>query len=101
MKTGVTCVSRAAAWLGTSGEFAVLSECTGTGVVVLQTSDASTGAAIGQPIVVTHRTGCGPAALNSNAAGSTVLISYCGVYLDDNGKLSREPAALTAAALSG
>jgi hypothetical protein len=101
MKTGLTCVSRAAAWLGTSGEFAVLSECTSTGLVVLQTSDASTGAAVGQPIVVTHRTGCGPAALNSNATGSTVLISYCGVYLDDDGKLSRESASLTAAALSG
>jgi len=51
--------------------------------------------------VVTHRTGCGPAALNSNAAGSMVLISYCGVYLDHSGTLSRESAALTAAALSG
>jgi len=101
MKTGVTCVSRAAAWLGTSGEFAVLSECLSTGVVVLQTSDASTGAAVGQPIVVTHQTGCGRAALNSNAAGSMVLISYCGVYLDHSGTLSRESAALTAAALSG
>jgi hypothetical protein len=101
MRTGVTCVPRAAAWIGTSGRYAVLSECTAAGVVVLQTTDVSTGTAVGKPLVVAHRTGCGPATLNSNAAGTVVLISYCGVYLDDRGRLSSEPATLTAAALSG
>ncbi len=101
MKTGVTCVPRAAAWLGTSGRYAVLSDCASTGVAVLQTSDPSTGAALGRPLVVVHRIGCGPAALNSNADGSVVLISYCGIYLDDRGRLSSEPGTLTAAALSG
>ena len=101
MKTGVTCVPRAAAWLGTSGRYAVLSECTSTGVVVLQTSDTSTGAAVGKPLVVAHSIGCGAATLNSNAAGSVVLISYCGVYIDDRGRLSSEPTTLAAAALSG
>jgi hypothetical protein len=101
MKTGVTCVPRAAAWLGTSGRYAVLSECTSTGVVVLQTSNTSTGAAVGKPLVVARSIGCGAATLNSNAAGSVVLISYCGVYIDDRGRLSSEPATLAAAALSG
>jgi hypothetical protein len=101
MKTGVACVPRAAAWLGTSGRYAVLSECTSTGEVVLQTSDTRTGAAVGNPLVVSHRIGCGGATLNSNAAGSVVLISYCGIHIDDRGALSSEPATLTAAALSG
>ena len=101
MKTGVTCVPLAAAWLGASGRFAVLSQCASTGVIVLQTSVASTGAAVGQPLVVAHQLGCGPAALTSNATGSVVLISYCGVYLDSRGRISREQAGLTAAALSG
>ncbi len=101
MKTGLTCVPRAAAWLGTSGRFAVLSECVNSGVVELETSDASTGAAVGRPLVVAHQLGCGPAALNSNAAGSVVLISYCGVYLDNRGRLTREPAGMTTAAMSG
>ena len=101
LKTGVTCVPRAAAWLGASGRFAILSECMSTGEVVLQTSDAGTGVAVGQPLVVAHRIGCAAATLNSNASGSVVLINYCGVYLDDRGRLSRQRANLTAAALSG
>jgi hypothetical protein len=101
MKTGVTCVPQAAAWLGASGRFAVLSECMTTGEAVLQRSDASTGVAVGSPLVVAHRIGCAAPTLNSNASGSLVLISYCGVYTDDRGQLSRQPADLTAATLSG
>ncbi|HKR70355.1 MAG TPA: hypothetical protein VJT16_16060 [Streptosporangiaceae bacterium] len=101
MKTGVACLPRAAAWLGASGRFAVLSECMSTGEAVLETSDASTGVAVGQPLVVSHKVGCANPALNSNASGSEVVISYCGVYLDDRGALSRQTAELTAAALAG
>jgi hypothetical protein len=101
MKTGAACLPRAAAWLGASGRFAVLSECMTTGVAVLQMSDARTGVAVGQPLVVAHRIGCAAASLNSNASGSQVLISYCGVYLDHRGHLSRQRARLTAATLGG
>jgi hypothetical protein len=101
MKTGVMCTPQAVAWLGAKAQFAVLSVCVATGVAVLQTSEASTGAIVGKTLVVTHRIGCGAAALTANSAGSEVLISYCGVYLDDRGKISSQPAGLTAAALSG
>jgi hypothetical protein len=99
--TGVTCVAKAAAWLGTTGRYAVLSECPSTGAVVLQTSATAAGAGANKPIVVAHRTGCGAATVNSNAAGTVVLITYCGVYVVDRGRLSTEPATLTAAALGG
>lgn len=101
MKTGAACLPRAAAWLGASGRFAVLSECMTAGEAVLQISEARTGVAVGQPIVVAHRIGCAAASLNSNASGTQVLISYCGVYLDHRGKLTRQPTRLTAAALGG
>jgi hypothetical protein len=101
MKTGPACLPQAASWLGTSGRFAVLSECVSTGEAVLQLSVGGTGAEVGQPLVVGHRIGCADASLNSNASGSKVLISYCGVYLDDRGRLSRQTADLTTAALAG
>ncbi|MGN6793442.1 MAG: hypothetical protein ACTHJW_13750 [Streptosporangiaceae bacterium] len=101
MKTPVTCLPQAATWLGTSRRLAVLSACMNTGEAVLQMSDARTGLAVGQPLVVSHSTGCEGATLNSNASGSVLLISYCGVYLDNRGTLTRQPADLTAAALAG
>jgi hypothetical protein len=101
MKAGVGCAPQAAVWLGGRARYAVLSACAGTGVAVLQTSDASTGAMVGKTLVVAHRIGCTAAALNANATGSVILISYCGVYLDDRGRISRQPAGLAAAALSG
>ena len=101
MTTGTACVPQAAAWLGWSGRLAVLSECMTTGEAVLQRSDATTGVAVGQPLVVAHRIGCAGPTLNSNASGSLVLISYCGLYLDNRGRLSRQSADLTAATLSG
>jgi hypothetical protein len=101
MKAGVGCAPQAAVWLGGRARYAVLSACAGTGVAMLQTSDASTGAMVGKTLVVAHRIGCTAAALNANATGSVILISYCGVYLDDRGRISRQPAGLAAAALSG
>jgi hypothetical protein len=98
--SGLTCVPVATAWLGRTGRYAVLEECASTGTVVLQT-EASTGAASGQPLVVAHQVGCEPAALDPNASGSRILISYCGIYLDDHGKLTRARGPFTAAALSG
>ena len=89
MNTGMTCVPVATAWLGRTGRYVVLEECASTGTVVLQTAVASTGAAAGQPLVVAHHVGCKPAALDPNPSGSRILISYCGIYLDDHGKLTR------------
>jgi hypothetical protein len=100
MNTGMTCVPVAMAWLGRTGRYAVLEECASTGTVVLQT-EAGTGAASGQPLLVAHHVGCEPTALDPNASGSRILISYCGIYLDDHGKLTRTPGPFTAAALSG
>jgi len=101
MNTGMTCVPVAMAWLASTGRYVVLEECASTGTVVLQTEVASTGAAAGQPVVVAHHAGCKAAALDPNPPGSRILISYCGIYLDDHGKLTRVPGRLTAAALSG
>jgi hypothetical protein len=100
MNTGMTCVPVAMAWLGRTGRYATLEECASTGTVVLQ-MNASTGAASGQPVVVAHQMGCEPAALDPNASGDRILISYCGVYLDDHGKLTRASDAITTAAFSG
>jgi len=101
LNADLTCVPVAMAWLGRTGRYVLLEECASTGTVVLQTADASTGAAAGQPLVVTHHVGCGPAALDPSASGSRILISYCGIYLDDHGTLTRAPGRLTAAALRG
>src|SRR5262249_33965192 len=100
MNTGITCVPVAMAWLGRSGRYATLEECASTGTVVLQTS-ASTGAAFGQPLVVAHQMGCEPAALDPNASGDRILISYCGVYLHAHAKLTSASRAPTPAALRG
>lgn len=100
ISSGMTCVPVAMAWLGRTGRSAMLEECASTGTVVLQTN-ASTGAASGQPLVVAHQMGCESPALDPNASGNRILISYCGVYLDDHGKLTRASDALTTAALSG
>jgi len=97
------CVADVTAWLGKSGRFAALEHCAGQGTEVFQPADARTGAAAGRAVVVSRpgRRGCGNAALDPNAAGSRVLISYCGIYLDRGGRLTKAPGGLTAAALSG
>jgi hypothetical protein len=101
MNTGAMCVPEAMAWLGRSGRYAVLEACARARTAVLQTTVAGTGTPAGQPLVVAHRVGCGAASLDPSASGGSVLISYCGLYLDDHGKLTKAPAGLTAAALSG
>jgi hypothetical protein len=47
------------------------------------------------------RKGCGTPVLDPNATGSRVLISYCGIYLDQHGTVTRLPGGLKAAAFSG
>jgi len=102
--SGSGCVPDVTAWLGRSGRFAALEHCAGTGPEVLQTADPRTGAATGRATVLPRhrrRSRCGPVALDPSAAGSAVLISYCGIYLDRHGKLTKAPGGLTAAALAG
>jgi len=101
INTDMTCMPVAMAWLGRTGRYAVLDECPSTGTAVLRVTDAGTGAVARQPLVVAQRVGCKPAALDPNAAGNRILISYCRIYLDDHGKLSRAAGQLTAAALTG
>jgi len=98
---GATCVPDVTAWLGSSGRFAALEKCPAAGTEVFQTADARTGAPAGRAIVVARRPGCGPAALDPDPSGRRVLISYCGIYLDQHGTLTRAPRGLAAAALAG
>ncbi|HYS33426.1 MAG TPA: hypothetical protein VEM58_14315 [Streptosporangiaceae bacterium] len=98
---GATCVPDVTAWLGSSGRFAALEKCPAAGTEVFQTADARTGAPAGRAIVVARRPGCGPAALDPDPSGRRVLISYCGIYLDKHGTLTKAPRGLTAAALAG
>jgi hypothetical protein len=100
-KAGATCAPQAAAWLGRSGRYAVLLACASTRTAVLVTIRAGAGTPAGKPLVVAHRIGCATASLDPSASGDRILISYCGLYLDDHGKLTKAPAGLTAAALSG
>jgi hypothetical protein len=101
MTGAATCVPDVTAWLGTSGRFVALEECASTGTEVLQQADPITGIATGRPLVVARHIGCRPAALDPAATGSRLLISYCGIYIDDHGKLTKAPRGLTAAALAG
>jgi hypothetical protein len=98
------CVLDATAWLGTSGRFGAIEHCAGSGPEVLQRIDARSGARTGRALVVAmprRRRGCGTPALDPNPTGSRVLISYCGIYLDQRGTLTRLPGGLKAAAFSG
>ena len=101
LTTGPTCMPEAVAWLGRSGRYAVLEACASTGTAVLETIEPDMRTPAGEPLVVAHRVGCGAASLDPSASGGSVLISYCGLYLDDHGKLTKAPAGLTAAALAG
>ena len=101
INTDITCMPVAMAWLGRTGRYAVLDECPSSGTAVMRVTDAGTGVAARQPLVVAHQVGCKPAALDPNPAGNRILISYCRIYLDDHGKLSRAARPLAAAALSG
>jgi len=98
---GAACVPDATAWLVGSGRFAALEKCPASGTEVFQPADASTGAPLGRAVVVARRVGCQAATLDPDPKGSRVLISYCGIYLDEHGKLTKAPRGLTAAALAG
>jgi hypothetical protein len=95
------CPPDAAAWLGSTGQFAALEECSQT--EVLQPASASDGTAAGPAITIPGaRPGsCSGAALDAAPAGNPVLITYCGVYLDDHGRITKLPGGLTAAVLAG
>jgi len=100
-KAGSTCVPDVTAWLSKSGRFVALEECASLGTEVLQQTDPATGAAAGRPMVVARHIGCRPATLDPAAKSDRLLISYCGIYIDDHGMLTQAPGSLTAAALSG
>ena len=95
------CVPDVTAWLGKSGRFVALEACASSGTEVLQQTDPVTGIAAGRPLVVARHIGCRPTALDPAAKGDRLLISYCGIYIDDHGKLTKAPGSLTAAALGG
>jgi hypothetical protein len=96
------CPPDAGAWLGASGQFAALEECDGSQTEVLQLANPSDGVASGPAIPIPGaRPGCGGGALAAAPAGNPVLVSYCGVYLDDRGTISKLAGGLTAAAFAG
>jgi hypothetical protein len=95
------CVPDVTAWLGRSGRFAALEHCAGKRSEVLQPADPRTALGAGRATVVARRARCGSAALDPSPAGGAVLISYCGIYLYQHGKLTKVPGGLTAAALAG
>jgi hypothetical protein len=96
------CPPDAGAWLGTTGQFAALEECDETGTEVLLPADASNGTAAGTAVTIPGaHPGCLDGGLDSPPSGNPILITYCGVYLDDHGRISKLSGRLTAAALSG
>jgi len=96
------CVLDATAWLGTGGSFGALKHCAGRGAEVLQRTGAGSGARARRALAMPGgRRECPTPALVPDATGSRVLISYCGIYLDQHGTLTRLPGRLKAAAFSG
>jgi hypothetical protein len=69
---------------------------------VLQPANPSNGATSGPAIAIPGAgPGCLAGSVDSAGSGNPILINYCGVYLDDDGKLSKLPGGLTGAALAG
>jgi hypothetical protein len=96
------CPPNFGAWLGTTGQFAALEECDRSRTEVLQPADASNGAATGPALTIPGaQPGCLGGVPDSAPAGNPILITYCGVYLDDHGRITRLTGGLTAAALAG
>ena len=96
------CPPDVGAWLGTKGQFAALEECDKSRTEILQPAAASNGKPAGPAVTIPGaQPGCGAGALESGPSGNPILITYCYVYLDDHGRISRLPGGLTAAALSG
>ncbi len=107
-KAAITAAGKAAcppdvgAWLGTTGRFAALEECDKSGTEVLQPADASDGAATGPAVTIPGAgPGCVSGGLESAPSGNPILISYCGVYLDDRGTITELRGGLIAAAIAG
>ena len=98
-QSGAACVPDATAWLSTPGRMLALEQCDGT--EVLREASSASGAAVGPAIRVWRRTGCGSPALDPAPDGSHVLIRYCSVYLESNGRLEPLPGDFAAAALAG
>ena len=100
MKTGVMCTPQAAVWLGGSAVRGPVRVCRhrrrGAADLRREHGGHRGQDAGGDPPDRLRGRGA-----DREAAGSEDLISYCGVYLDDRGKISSQPAGLTAAALSG
>jgi len=102
------CTADAAAWLGTTGRLLALEECgdnlTGRGREIVVPVLPSTGRPAGPPLVIAHQLGCGSPGIAPAADGSRALISYCGLFIDDRGKLTKLtglPPTVFAAAFAG
>jgi hypothetical protein len=96
------CPPDAGAWLGTTGQFAALEECGASLTEVLQPASASNGTPAGPAVTIPGaQPGCPGGGLDSGASGNPILITYCGVYLDDHGRISKLADGLIAAALDG
>jgi hypothetical protein len=102
-RKGPQCHPDAGAWLGDTGRFAAVEECSSTGNglgprVVFQPANPGTGTPIGQAITLPGtQPGCGSAMIDSSPDGRQILIGYCdqrGLFLDADGKISRLPGPL-------
>ena len=96
------CPPDAGAWLGTTGQFAALEECGESLTEILQLADAGNGTPAGPAVTIPGaQPGCPGGGLDSGLSGNPILITYCGLYLDDHGRISKLPGGLVAAALDG
>jgi hypothetical protein len=96
------CAPNIGAWLGATGQFAALEECDRSQTEIVQPANAGDGAVVGPAVTIPGAgPGCLGGALDAAPAGNPILITYCGVYLDDHGSVSKLRGGLTAAALAG
>lgn len=100
------CQPDAVAWLDDSDRLYALEDCgdlsTGRGREVMVPVDPNSGRFLGPERVIAHKVGCESPGLAPSSDGSAVLVSYCGLFLDEHGKLSAlRPAGLVAAAFAG
>jgi hypothetical protein len=96
-KTG--CALDAGAWAG--NEYLALETCDKTGTIIVP-ANVDTGPVPGTlGIRVTGPAGCGGPALDPISTGGQILISYCGLFLDNHDHVSSLPAPLSGAAWAG
>ncbi len=89
-----------AAWLGPTGEFAIVQDCADTASAVFRQVDVSSGAPTG-PTVQLPGFGC-QADVHPSSDGSRSLVAWCtGVYLVGDGKATSLGAHVTDAAWGG